>query len=231
MKIGIIVAELEELEAIEQIMKIEDRKTIYDLTFIKGQIKEKQCILVRCGAGKVNAARATQILIDKYKPDNIINVGVAGGLNPTIEIGDIVIGETLIQHDFDITAFGHAKGYIPGVGDKIYATDTLIEKLEKSIKNPEEKTYKIYKGVVASGDIFCTKITMRDKIYSKFDAECVDMEAAAVAQVCYQCNIPFIVIKSISDTPNGKNTKTYEEFIGPVSQRIANIIRQFLKEI
>ena len=231
MKIGIIAAEQEEFESILEEMKEEDRKEIYELTFVKGKIKEKACILVKGGVGKVNAARATQILIDKFKPDYIINVGVAGGLNPMLNIGDIVIGETLVQHDFDITAFGHTKGYIPGVGDKIYSDEYLINKIEEAIGNQEERVYNYEKGVIASGDIFCTEIPMRDKIYAKFNAECVEMEGAAIAQVCSLCNVPFVVIRSISDTPNGKNEVAYQQFIELASKRCANILKEFLKEL
>ncbi len=231
MKIGIIVAETEEYESIEKIINVEDRKIIYELTFVKGKVKDKTCILVKGGVGKVNAARVTQLLIDNFKPDYIINVGVAGALNPTLKIGDIVIGTSLVQHDFDITAFGHAKGYITGIGDRIYSDDMLIQKFESAIDNQEDRKYKVEKGVIASGDIFCTEIPMRDKIYAKFDAECVEMEGAAVAQVCYLCNTPFIVIRSISDTPNGENTSTYEEFIRPASERCASILKEFFKKL
>ena len=194
MKIGIIAAEQEEFEAILNIAKVEERKEIYELNFVKCKIKDKICILVKSGVGKVNAARATQILIDNFKPDYIVNVGVAGGLNPMLSIGDIVIGETLVQHDFDITAFGHAKGYIPGVGEKIYADDYLVKKIEEAIGNQEEKVYKYEKGVIASGDIFCTAIPMRDKIYAKFNAEWVEMEGAAIGQVCSVCNVRVVGI-------------------------------------
>ena len=231
MKIGIIAAEQEEFEAILNIAKVEERKEIYELNFVKCKIKDKICVLVKSGVGKVNAARATQILIDNFKPDYIVNVGVAGGLNPMLSIGDIVIGETLVQHDFDITAFGHAKGYIPGVGEKIYADDYLVKKIEEAIGNQEEKVYKYEKGLIASGDIFCTAIPMRDKIYAKFNAECVEMEGAAIGQVCSLCNVPFVVIRSISDTPNGENEVTYEKFIKLASERCANILKDFVKTI
>ena len=227
MKIGIIAAEQEEFEAILNIAKVEERKEIYELNFVKCKIKDKICVLVKSGVGKVNAARATQILIDNFKPDYIVNVGVAGGLNPMLSIGDI----TLVQHDFDITAFGHAKGYIPGVGEKIYADDYLVKKIEEAIGNQEEKVYKYEKGVIASGDIFCTAIPMRDKIYAKFNAECVEMEGAAIGQVCSLCNVPFVVIRSISDTPNGENEVTYEKFIKLASERCANILKDFVKTI
>ena len=231
MNIGIIVAVPEEQEAIEKIIKKIDEKIIYDLRFIEGKIQDKNCILVKCGVGKVNAARTTQLLIDKYNPDCIINVGVAGALNPMLEIGDIVIGESLVQHDFDITAFGHEKGYITGVGEKINADRNLTDKLYKIIDNKEDRIYKVEKGTIASGDIFCTDIVMKNKIYTKFDAECVEMEGAAIAQVCYLCNIPFLVLRSISDTPNGENTITYEQFIKPSSERCSNILKEFFENI
>ena len=231
MRIGIIVAEPEEYEAIESIIEVKERTEIFELTFMEGSIKGKKCIVVKCGVGKVNAARATQILIDKYEPDYIINIGVAGGLNPMLEIGDVVIGENLVQHDFDITAFGHTKGYITGIGDRIYADDNLIKALEDTIDNQEYRSYRIVKGTIASGDIFCTQIEMRDKIYAKFDAQCVEMEGAAVAQVCYLCNVPFLVIRSISDTPNGKNNITYEQFIKPASQICSIIVKKLIEKL
>lgn len=231
MKIGIIVAEPEEHEAIEKIVEIKSKKVIFELMFTEAVIDSKEIILVKCGIGKVNAARTTQLLIDKYNPDYIIDVGVAGALNPMLEIGDIVIGETLVQHDFDITAFGHTKGYIPGIGERIYSDEELIGKFEQAIDNKKDRNYKIEKGTIASGDIFCTEIPMKDKIYAKFNAQCVEMEGAAVAQVCNLCNKPFMVLRSISDKPNGENTVAFEQFIKPASEKCANLLREFLKEL
>ncbi len=231
MKIGIIVAEPEEHEAIEKIVEIKSKKVIFELMFTEAVIDSKEIILVKCGIGKVNAARTTQLLIDKYNPDYIIDVGVAGALNPMLEIGDIVIGETLVQHDFDITAFGHTKGYIPGIGERIYSDEELIGKFEQAIDNKKDRNYKIEKGTIASGDIFCTEIPMKDKIYAKFNAQCVEMEGAAVAQVCDLCNKPFMVLRSISDKPNGENTVAFEQFIKPSSEKCANLLREFFKEL
>ena len=231
MKIGIIVAEPEEHEAIEKIVEIKSKKVIFELMFTEAIIDSKEIILVKCGIGKVNAARTTQLLIDKYNPDYIIDVGVAGALNPMLEIGDIVIGETLVQHDFDITAFGHTKGYIPGIGERIYSDEELIGKFEQAIDNKKDRNYKIEKGTIASGDIFCTEIPMKDKIYAKFNAQCVEMEGAAVAQVCDLCNKPFMVLRSISDKPNGENTVAFEQFIKPSSEKCANLLREFFREL
>ena len=228
-KIGIIVAMEEELESILDIMDNIEEKEIYGLTFKTGQIEKNKIIVVKCGVGKVNAARVTQILIDTFNVKCVINVGAAGALNPFLNIGDIVIGEKLIQHDFDITAFDHDKGDIPGVGDYIYSDSELIEKFENAANNLKEKDYKIKKGIIATGDIFCTDIEMKNKIFSKFDADCVEMEGAAIAQVCYLDNIPFIVIRSISDSPNGNNEIDFDKFVELASKRCANILREFLK--
>lgn len=229
-RIGIIVAMQEELEEIKEYVKDINEKEIKHITFIEGKIEEKNIVLVQCGIGKVNAAMVTQALIDSYNIEYIVNIGVAGALNPMLNIGDVVIADKLIQHDFDITAFGHSKGYITGVGDFIQTDEKLRNKLEKLNYNNKDNEYKIKLGIIASGDIFCTDIEMKNKIYSKFDADCVEMEGAAIAQVCYLNEIPFIVMRSISDSPNGKNAITFDKFLKIASKRIANLLVEFIKE-
>ena len=228
-KVGIIVAMEEELEQILNITSDIKEKEISGLNFKLGKIEKKNVVLVKCGVGKVNAARVTQILIDEFNVEYVINVGSAGALNPLLNIGDIVIGEKLVQHDFDITAFDHDKGYITGVGDYIYSDNILVEKFKEIANKLLEKEYKIKSGIIATGDIFCTDVEMKNKIYSKFDADCVEMEGAAVAQVCYLDKVPFIVIRSISDSPNGKNEIDFDKFVDLASRRCAILLKEFLK--
>lgn len=229
-RIGIIVAMQEELEEIKEYVEDINEKEIRHITFIEGKVEEKNVVLVQCGIGKVNAAMVTQALIDSYNIEYIVNIGVAGALNPMLNIGDVVIADKLIQHDFDITAFGHSKGYITGVGDFIQTDENLKNKLEKLNHNNKDNDYKIKLGIIASGDIFCTDIEMKNKIYSKFDADCVEMEGAAISQVCYLNEIPFVVMRSISDSPNGKNAITFDKFLKIASKRIANLLVEFIKE-
>lgn len=226
--IGIIVAMEEEREAIINIMKDIEIEQFYNLRFLKGTIKGKKCILVKSGVGKVNAARTTQVMIDKFKISYIINLGAGGSVNSLLQIGDVVIGKSVVQHDFDITAFGHSKGYITGVGNNVECDRELIDEFEQVIKSIPERSYNIKMGIIATGDIFCTDISMKDKIHSKFNADVVDMECGAIAQTCYLDNIPFIVIRSISDTPNGKNAETFDNNIKLASKRCANILKEFL---
>lgn len=229
-KVGIIVAMEEEFEEIQNNMEDIEIKRTHNLRFLIGKIKGKECILVQSGVGKVNAARTTQVMIDYFELDYIINVGVSGSLSNDLSIGDILIGERVFQHDFDITAFGHSKGYITGIGNYIKCSEILNNKLQEVIKSIPERDYKIKLGVIATGDIFCTDIAMKDKIHSKFNADAVDMECAAIAQVAYLNDIPFMAVRSISDIPNGDNASTFDENLKLASKRFANLLEEFLSK-
>lgn len=226
--VGIIFAMEEELSSLKKYIKIEKEYNIFNLKFYEGEINNIHCVLVQSGIGKVNAARATQILIDNIKVDYIFNIGVAGAVCEDLNIGDIVIAEKLVQHDFDITAFYHEKGYIPNIGVYIYSDKDLLG-LAKSVVL--EDNSKLLDGVIASGDIFCTDYMMGKKINDKFNALCVEMEGAAIAQVCHLCNIPFLILRSISDTPNNDNVVTYEEFLLDSCDRVANIMNEILLKL
>lgn len=228
-KFGIIAAMQEEMIEIEKIMEQKQTKKIYELNFITGKINSVDVVLVEAGVGKVNASRTTQILIDNFNVEAIINVGSAGSANDELDIGDIVIGKRLIQHDFDITAFGHPKGYISNVGQYIESDYMLLEKMEQTILKMQDAEFKIKIGIIASGDIFCTEPKMKGKIRDKFNADAIEMEGAAIAQVCKLDNIPFIIIRSISDKPNGNNNITFDQFLEKASKRCAKIIKEFLK--
>lgn len=224
MRIGIIFAMKEELVELKKEVKIVEEIKIYDLVFYRGFIDNVECTLVECGVGKVNAARTTQILIDKMNVDCIFNVGVAGGVSTDLAVGDIVIGERLVQHDFDITAFNHEKGYIPNIGVFIESSKELVQVAQENIREG-------VLGTIASGDIFCTEYMMGNKINKKFQALCVEMEGASVAQVCFLCNIPFLIMRSISDVPNSYNVVTYEEFLKSSSAKIALAMKKIISAL
>ena len=225
-KYGIIAAMKEEMQEIENIMTQKQTHKIYELDFVKGKINNTDVVLVEAGVGKVNAARTTQILIDNFEVDAIINVGSAASANDELEIGDIVIGNKIVQHDFDITAFGHPKGYISNLGQYVESDNELIEKIKQTISNMQDREFNIKIWIIASGDIFCTEIKMKEKIRAKFDADAIEMEGAAIAQVCKLDNIPFLVIRSISDKPNGDNNITFDQFLEKASKRCAKIIKE-----
>lgn len=209
-------------------MKDVEVKQIYNLRFLQGKIQNRECILIKCGVGKVNAARATQVMLDHFEIDYVINVGVAGSLNAMLNVGDVVISKKTIQHDFDITAFGHSKGYISGVGAFIESNHELVDEFSAVLESLPERNYKIKMGIVATGDIFCTETWMKDKIRAKFNADVVDMECAAIAQICYLNEKPFIAIRSISDSPNGDNVVTYDNNLKFACKRCANVLKEIL---
>ena len=227
-KIGLIVAMKEELNAALEEFEVVNEFKIFDMTFYECKSKNKTCILVQCGVGKVNAARCAQILIDKLEIDCIINIGVAGSVSKDVNIYDVVVGEKLVQHDFDLKIFDHKRGHIPNVG--IYMDcDPYLVKLAKDIKIDS----KVHLGTVASGDIFVTELSMGEKINKKFNALCVEMEGAAIAQACYLSNVPFLVIRSISDSPNkdANNHINFDEFVEERSKVSVHFLKQLLDKI
>lgn len=226
--VGIIFAMKEELDEFLKLVSNIEEKKIFDLTFYLCNLEDKKLVLVESGVGKVNAARTTQVLIDKMNVDFVFNIGVAGSVSNYVNVLDIVIGTKQVQHDFDITAFNHEKGYIPNVGVYISSDDKLLD-IARNIKTEAN----IHEGVIASGDIFVTEPEMSRKIFNKFNALAVEMEGASIAQVCYLCNIPYLVIRSISDSPNANdnNKLTYEEFLEKSSKLVSNYLKDIILNI
>ncbi len=223
--IGIIFAMQEELIELKNYLHINKEKKIYDLIFYEATLNNQNIILTESGIGKTNAARTTQILIDYYKPEAIFNIGVAGGIAKNLKVGDIIISTSLVQHDFDITAFDHPKGYIPNIGNTIPIDNNLLN-TTKTILDTNNISYK--EGVIASGDIFCTKESMATKINTQFNALCVEMEGASIAQTAHLSKTPCLVIRSISDCPDNNNKVTYEEFLENSSKKVAQIMYTIL---
>ncbi len=226
-KIGIIFATKEELDETKKIFKESIIHSIYELTIYECNNENVSCFLVESGMGKVNAARSTQVLIDNIKVDYVLNVGVAGSVSREINKCDIVVADKLVQHDFDLRPLGFEKGEINNIGKYINCDKKLIE-IAKTI----EIETKVKIGVISSGDIFITDEKMGAKINKNFDALCVEMEGASVAQVCYLCKIPFLVIRAISDSPYEKNNNiTFEEFLKISSDMVSKFIAEFIEKI
>ena len=205
--VAIIGAMDVEIEEVASNMTCVKQKQLNDFKIITGKIGKYRIILSKSGIGKVNSAITTQFIIDKYKPKYIINIGIAGGLSPNIKSGDTIIGKKMVQHDFDITAFGKPKGYIdnkmePNKPTLFYSDKTLINKFSK------EKS--LINGFIASGDIFVSDKKTKIDIKNEFGVDAIDMESAAIAQTAKRNNIPFIVLRTISDGLN-ETAKEYKQ--------------------
>lgn len=229
--IGIIGAMHEEIVELKNMISNLEEEKILDITFYKGTLEGKKIVLVEGGIGKVNSSVCTTLLIDRFKVDQLIFTGVAGGTNPNIEVGDIVISNELIQHDFDCTAFGMKHGEIPRMDTSIFKADkNLIEIAEKSaleLFDPKN----IYTGRIVSGDTFVAESEKINWLRETFNSECTEMEGAAVAHVCFLFKIPFVIIRSISDKANGNAKTDFQEFVKLAAKNSKNLIVEMMKRI
>ena len=220
--IGIIVAEEKELLAVKEVMNNIKEKNIYEKTFYIGNIAEKQIVLVKSNVGKVNSARVTQILIDNFDIELVINVGTAGSVDNNLEIGDVVVATELVQHDFDVTPFGRKLGEIENVGETIKVDEKLL-----NLFNGLD----IKRGIIASGDKFIVNMEEKDNIRNIFNALCIEMEGASIAQVCYLDKMPFLVIRSITDKLDGSSKIDFENFLESSSKNAATILKEIIVKL
>ena len=181
--IGIIGAMEEEIENIKPYIDIISTKNIVGLDFYMGKMSGNNVILVRSGIGKVNAAICSQVLIDLYAVDYIINVGVAGAINKALKIGDIVISTDTMHHDMDTTHFGDELGVIPRMKESNFKADEQLIKIAINASEGKIES-KIYSGRIVSGDQFICDLEKKNKINAHFKAYCVDMESSAIGQTC-----------------------------------------------
>ena len=197
MTIGLIGAMDIEIQTIKEDMNVISAKNIVGLDFYMGTLNGQSIVLVRSGWGKVNAAVCTQILIDMYAVDMIINIGVAGAIAPDLHIGDTVISDDLVQHDFDTTAVGDEISSVIGSKTCYFKADDQLIKL--AFDAARSLDLNVCMGRVASGDKFVSSPEEKERIWKIFKAKCCEMEGAAIAQTCFLNKIPFVVLRSISD--------------------------------
>jgi adenosylhomocysteine nucleosidase len=179
------------------------------MTFFKGKLHQKEVIAVKSGVGKVNAAMCTQILIDVFKVNTIINVGVAGAVHPDLEIGDIVISEDSCQYDMDARAFGHPRGEIPNMDITFFKADPMLIKLAVAAAQELDATYRV--GRIMTADLGVDSNKLKEELREEFGGLCVEMEGAAVGQVAMLNQVPYLVIRSMSDKADSNLTDDYKE--------------------
>lgn len=228
--IGIIGAMDVEVDGIKK--NIEDGKTeeISGIKFCSGKLYGKDVVVVKCGEGKVNAAMTAQTMILKYKPDFIVNSGVAGGLHPDMKVMDIAIADSVCEHDFDISPLGYKPGFVPQVETVEMKCD---EKLNAIMEKCAEKICQssIYKGIIASGDQFIASDAQRNKIKNIFGAIAAEMEGASIGHICTLNNIKFTVLRVISDNADGSADMSFDVFAKKAADISINIMLEFIKTI
>lgn len=211
-KIGIIGAMEVEVEKLKQDMKVEKTFHKAGMEFCEGELKGKQVVVVRSGIGKVNAAVCTQILVDLFRVEAVINTGIAGSLNAEINIGDVVISTDVLHHDMDAVGFGYKKGQIPQMKEFSFPADEKLRKLAMEVCREVNPEINVFEGRICSGDQFISDKGVKDAIVSEFGGFAVEMEGAAIGQAAYLNGIPFLVVRAISDKADGSAHMDYAEF-------------------
>ncbi len=210
--IGIIGAMQEEVARLKESMSGVSIERRAGMDFYKGMLGGKAAVVVRSGIGKVNAAVCSQILVDIYNVDAIINTGIAGSLKNEINIGDIVLSEDTLQHDMDATGFGYPAGQIPQMEESVFRGDDGLIKLAEDCCRKVNPEIGVFVGRVVSGDQFVSAKEKKAWIAETFQGYCTEMEGAAIAQAAYLNQIPFLIIRAISDKADDSAEMDYEEF-------------------
>lgn len=228
--IGIIGAMDEEVSILLELMDIKQTVNKASLEFNRGILEGKDVVLVKCGIGKVNAALCAQILISEFGVDAVVNTGVAGALNEELDVNDIVISTDAVEHDFDAKAYGYPQGTIPRMDTSVFkADDRLIEAAYNSSKDSIKNN--VFKGRIATGDVFIASRELKDSIIKEFGAYCGEMEGGAIAHVCHTNNTPFVVIRAMSDKADDSANVTYEEFVIDAAHNSKEIVLNMLKSL
>lgn len=227
--IGIIGAMQEEVEILKNDIKNMETKKLAHVEVYTGELYGVDVVLMQSGIGKVNAAMTAALLIEQYQPEYVINTGSAGGLGSQLAVGDMIISEQVLHHDVNATAFGYALGQVPGMPETYPADEQLMELVKTAI---ETHNLSAHKGLIVSGDSFIGSAEQKQEILNNFpQALAVEMEAAAIAQVCYQYKMPFIITRAVSDLANGEAGMTFDEFLKVACVSSSKIVKSLLETI
>ena len=227
--IGIIGAMNIEIEGLLTRMDEASVKAAAGIDFHVGKLGGRDVVVARCGIGKVNAAMCAQAMLGLFSVDAVINLGVAGAVFDGLDVKDVVVSEYVLQHDFDIV--GRAAGFVPDLGVEIAADEGLVKAALAACdkvfaENPGQN--RAFKGPVATGDQFVAGGGIKTRIWDVFGAYCVEMEGAAIGQVCFLNKVPFVVIRAISDKADGSAEVDFGEFVAAAAANSAEIVLEMM---
>jgi 5'-methylthioadenosine/S-adenosylhomocysteine nucleosidase len=211
----------QEVSALLRVVQVEKQESWCGFSWAQGHIDGKAVVISRCGIGKAFAAMLTQRLIDRFNPSALLFTGVAGAVDPELEPGDIILGQRLIHHDLDVCALGFERGQIPFTDLRYFHSDP--ELLESALRHQDVR-FKTLAGCIGTGDQFVTNPAP----LRSMGITCVDMEGAAVAQVCTLQQIPFLILRIVSDRADGSAKNDFETNLPLFADRSLQLIRQLL---
>lgn len=230
MNVGIIGAMEPEVKILREAMQNPQVLTKAGFTFYTGELAGNTVTLVQSGIGKVASTIATTLLIDNFNPDCVINTGSAGGFDPSLSVGDVVISSEVRHHDVDVTAFGYEIGQVPQMPAGFAAHPRLVEAAEQTIAQISE--VKTLVGLICTGDSFMCDPVRIDKARSDFPTMlAVEMEGASIAQTCFALNTPFVVIRSMSDIAGKESPQSFEEYLETASINSSKMVVALLEKL
>lgn len=230
-KIGIIGAMEPEVEELKKEMDVTAIKRRAGMDFHDGTLGGTPVVIVRCGIGKVNAALCVQILADEFKVSHVINTGVAGSLNPRLDIGDILISRDAIHHDMDVRVFGYKLGEVPQMGFREFQADEKLMALAKEACERVNPDIHVMYGRVVSGDQFISSKEVKEHLISEFQGDCAEMEGASIAHGAYLNNIPFVIIRAISDKADNSAEMDYPAFEAAAAKHSAALVKELVQHV
>ena len=227
--IGIIGALDIELERLIGAMQEPVHREISGVPFTCGRLLGTDVVIARAGVGKVNAAVCAQTMALIYEPELIINSGVSGALSPDLRVGDVVIGTDVVQHDVDTTAMGDEPGFVSTVDRLSFPLDNFASTAIAAAA--EELGIRAVRGRIASGDQFVASTERKEEIVRQFSAVTCEMEAGAIAHVCFLNRVSCAVIRCISDGGNEEAPISYEEFLPLAAKNSSELTLAYLKSL
>ena len=209
-KLAIMGAMQEEIDPLLEFFKEYKVVEYADNKYYETSYKGLDIVIAHSKIGKVFSSLTASTMIQKFSCDTLLFSGVAGAVNPNLNIGDMVIATQLCQHDLDITAFGHPNGYVPG-GKVLVDSSKELLKIAKEVA--QKNNLKVIEGIIATGDQFVHSNERKDFIEKTFNADALEMEGGSVAVVCDALNVPFFILRAISDSANGEANFDFDEFL------------------
>lgn len=219
--IGIIGAMEPEVEAIIAALDERASETVSGITFHTGKIGDKTVAIAKCGIGKVFAAICAEVMILKYSPGLLVNTGVGGALAAGLTTGDIVIADTLCQHDMDTSAIGDPKGLVSGINMIYFEADKRAGEI--LLASAKSLGLRAARGRIATGDKFIASSEDKERLIADFAADACEMEGCAIAQTAFVNGTPFAVVRAISDSADGEATMDYPTFLGIAARNSTNL--------
>lgn len=225
--IGAMDEEVARLKDMIENLQVVDRA---GMLFYQGNIYGKQVVVVKCGVGKVNAAMCTQAMIDYFSASSIINTGIAGSLDAEIEIGDIVLATDTVEHDMDVAALGYEPGIIPDTKQSIFATDSKLAAYAKTAVEKAGIDVNVFTGRIVSGDQFISSKEKKKWLADTFGGRCAEMEGAAIGHVASLNEVPYLVVRAISDKADDGAEMDYPTFAAKAIENSVNMMLHIIKE-